>query len=533
MSSLIVVHKVCRAVQNSPHASQFATLIECHWSSILSWFWLIVNYFPSRIPATLSDVYICSVGQLLVSFSPLFVSKCLHSISGIELAFRLWDSAHNDGRLADVSQNGAPGVAPFLTYCFKAEDPAQAGDVLHRASHPTMFVRSLNRRLVVLQKRTSSEVIELETAKILLDSYADLIAASTNRYDWLWTVMLEKRTLVRFSECLLELTSIGSRRERRAPNDTTAWALMRLHVMIERVKSTGTFFLPRLEHLVQGGAIQIVHCCLMKYRNDTFQSDLALSLLSYFAPYVPYSPLGRATLKSLGHSARYRHLRPMPGWDSFRDIVLRASAATSKVEVVFASACDNIKHPRNPIEGSHSHGGWKVQTCSACRSVFYCSKSCQKEDWDSLHRAECGDMKIEAQARHNLGQWSPFGSRGSLVAFLLETYSRSAVSLQREDVRAYPDKGPEDLITTLDFRCNDEPVVSRSPKAESTLGLQSRCPASLLPRLHATLANSESPPMRVVQAIYPHNQESIYIVARLLGSPETGFRFLNGLGMIN
>ncbi|KAJ3531161.1 hypothetical protein NMY22_g8272 [Coprinellus aureogranulatus] len=53
--------------------------------------------------------------------------------------------------------------------------------------------------------------------------------------------------------------------------------------------------------------------------------------------------------------------------------------------------CDNLKHR----EGSRRGDGKVVpseKVCGACRSVTYCSKKCQAEDWTAFHRAECGEM---------------------------------------------------------------------------------------------------------------------------------------------
>ncbi|TEB22574.1 hypothetical protein FA13DRAFT_1477852 [Coprinellus micaceus] len=57
-------------------------------------------------------------------------------------------------------------------------------------------------------------------------------------------------------------------------------------------------------------------------------------------------------------------------------------------------ACDNSQHraPTPPSVGQDEH---TVRECSSCHSVVYCSQRCQKEDWESLHQAECRGMRNE------------------------------------------------------------------------------------------------------------------------------------------
>ncbi|KAI1762133.1 hypothetical protein GGR53DRAFT_431262 [Hypoxylon sp. FL1150] len=46
--------------------------------------------------------------------------------------------------------------------------------------------------------------------------------------------------------------------------------------------------------------------------------------------------------------------------------------------------CGNYRCPTNEMYALR-----KLQACSACRSVFYCSKGCQKQDWTRRHKPLC------------------------------------------------------------------------------------------------------------------------------------------------
>jgi tetratricopeptide (TPR) repeat protein len=42
-----------------------------------------------------------------------------------------------------------------------------------------------------------------------------------------------------------------------------------------------------------------------------------------------------------------------------------------------------------------SKTGVKLRCCDRCKSVYYCSSNCQKEDWDNGHKNSCKEMKYE------------------------------------------------------------------------------------------------------------------------------------------
>ncbi|KAJ2912265.1 hypothetical protein MD484_g8147, partial [Candolleomyces efflorescens] len=52
--------------------------------------------------------------------------------------------------------------------------------------------------------------------------------------------------------------------------------------------------------------------------------------------------------------------------------------------------CDN---PDCSPSSASRRASLKPKKCSKCRSMVYCSESCQKEDWDKLHRSECSALK--------------------------------------------------------------------------------------------------------------------------------------------
>ncbi|KAF6765501.1 hypothetical protein DFP72DRAFT_1108302 [Ephemerocybe angulata] len=53
--------------------------------------------------------------------------------------------------------------------------------------------------------------------------------------------------------------------------------------------------------------------------------------------------------------------------------------------------CSNLNHVTSRVNDEASCG--KPKTCGGCRSVIYCSKECQEEDWNELHLKECRALR--------------------------------------------------------------------------------------------------------------------------------------------
>ena len=62
----------------------------------------------------------------------------------------------------------------------------------------------------------------------------------------------------------------------------------------------------------------------------------------------------------------------------------------------------------------------KLQTCSTCKSVYYCSKKHQKLDWKMKHRLECKEFdkrNLDLTLRNRSRRWDEGSMLGSQICY--------------------------------------------------------------------------------------------------------------------
>ncbi|KAJ3540320.1 hypothetical protein NMY22_g4342 [Coprinellus aureogranulatus] len=82
---------------------------------------------------------------------------------------------------------------------------------------------------------------------------------------------------------------------------------------------------------------------------------------------------------------------------------------------------ENTARPMIPRSGRKSK---RPQTCSKCHSVVYCSRECQKRDWEQLHRYECSKAHLEhTDMKHSEESYS-HPTRAFQLSVLLEAFEK-------------------------------------------------------------------------------------------------------------
>ncbi|KAF6746349.1 hypothetical protein DFP72DRAFT_635403 [Ephemerocybe angulata] len=118
-------------------------------------------------------------------------------------------------------------------------------------------------------------------------------------------------------------------------------------------------------------------------------------ILRDFAAHMAVSRIARAATAS-PYPGLEDGLRGDGGWENVvRGIPWAAAAAQSVFDArrgIHVDVCDNLKHSAR--YGS-SDSDYSVRKCSRCECVVYCSRECQKEDWDEGHKHECGSLRLD------------------------------------------------------------------------------------------------------------------------------------------
>ncbi|KAJ3543132.1 hypothetical protein NMY22_g3248 [Coprinellus aureogranulatus] len=85
--------------------------------------------------------------------------------------------------------------------------------------------------------------------------------------------------------------------------------------------------------------------------------------------------------------------------------------------------CDNPNHWNITSMGA-KYADQIEKVCSRCHSVAYCSRVCQKEDWNTFHREECAHMALEYYNRKSSKLWYPYSTRrfhANILRYTLES----------------------------------------------------------------------------------------------------------------
>ncbi|KAJ3520927.1 hypothetical protein NMY22_g12530 [Coprinellus aureogranulatus] len=453
----------------------------------------------------------------------------------IELALRLWDSRFQDGAFVDISDEAVPGLASFFNACLGDGQGSEAlVDIIQYRDLSRHFLGSLNRRFGTLAERATRGVVQMENAKIFFESYASLIQGLVRKWSGLWTYLLRKRTIVAFARCLLDLAWAGNdARPQHDGGSIASWALTQLEGMIKWVRTRDESFIASVAQLASGDAIRLIYACHVEYPDHPPLYALSCSLLQFMEPYLPYSPFCLA-VKGSSEALLQRSLSQpaKEPWAHFQASALKSMEVIAEGESTFSSSCDNNGHSMRQGT-SIADKAVKRKRCSKCQAVFYCSTMCQKEDWRLLHRSECDGLQRLRIARLSDGLWTPYGTKGSLAAVLLRNYSdMMSTSADLEGTSNDLMHILQDAMVTLDFRAGDQPLFLTKLRETYLHQLPAFEPTCVLPRIEAALAAPRESACLVVEAIFPHNHESIHILARIVPTREGRFNYANGIAMI-
>ncbi|KAJ3532381.1 hypothetical protein NMY22_g7767 [Coprinellus aureogranulatus] len=176
--------------------------------------------------------------------------------------------------------------------------------------------------------------------------------------------------------------------------------------------------LKNLQYIVSAGVLQVslsvfTPCIIWKEEND--RNDLcmaALNMATVVFVHSPYRAVGLEISRELGKNIFAETGAALRAYSAMGKAFVKSSLELHYGRMVpetrlskRSQICSNIGCE---IAGSvRLCTGSQLQTtvlkCSGCRRVVYCSKACQKSDWDKLHRKECGSLQ---EGERRLGEAS-------------------------------------------------------------------------------------------------------------------------------
>ncbi|KAJ8091949.1 hypothetical protein PM082_024184 [Marasmius tenuissimus] len=89
-------------------------------------------------------------------------------------------------------------------------------------------------------------------------------------------------------------------------------------------------------------------------------------------------------------------------WEQTKKKAMTLREVRQRMQVRNISRCDYSQCPLRPpahFDATRGRSALSYFRCSVCRSVLYCSKSCQRSDWKIGHREQCAQFAYKLQNR--------------------------------------------------------------------------------------------------------------------------------------
>ncbi|KAJ3520956.1 hypothetical protein NMY22_g12517 [Coprinellus aureogranulatus] len=143
---------------------------------------------------------------------------------------------------------------------------------------------------------------------------------------------------------------------------------------------------------------------------------------------------GKGTIPRL-EIEKFAHLPELTrSWNLLIDAHNTAATALKRLQVrPLVYFCDNL-----PCALSGKDITEAPKECSGCSSVVYCSEKCQREDWERLHRHECGHARELHAEKRRSDTWYNHEIRASQAALLEVIYEATLNDGIYDSGKVYP-----------------------------------------------------------------------------------------------
>ncbi|KAF5328974.1 hypothetical protein D9611_013483 [Ephemerocybe angulata] len=450
LASLEVIYRSGQVVEGSlecddPTSVMLSTILEKNWASILSWLTYTLEYSERAMPPKLLSIPILTVAQFLSRFSrPPFSPAIMGDyLETIELALRVWCREFNQGN-EDAFINSACSMAELFGNCLDMKGLAGAAvmAIFQNPNQAEAFLKSYAIHITALDTASQSWI---ETMRLLeMQSwYIHLMKHLSDTTSWssVWRWSNRNGTIIAFSKSIHTLLRSSTYIER--------WRLAHVGDLIAMAEKDEEGIISKVVQLLRADLAPILYECLRTMRDCTPSKLVVRGFMRHLSAYLAYPRVSRAVTVSFSHHFNTTPKATPPSdpvWEHFWTTLTLSSISVAVREATYIFQCDNLDHlelhRRNGVTSGNDTKPRRV--CSGCKTVFYCSKECQRDDWNALHRLECSSASALLRARRKKRQWFPWGSKENLGAALV--HLMTLISLQGADL------GPIDAVSILDWR---------------------------------------------------------------------------------
>ncbi|KAF6746049.1 hypothetical protein DFP72DRAFT_1076637 [Ephemerocybe angulata] len=515
--------------RNDPHTGiQFTSILRDYWPSIIQWLDFALNYGLIALPASQLNAVIGNITNFLSSltippFSPIEMMG--DDFEGaVDLALRVWAGEFHRGE-AMPYEHFYSLVFFFCRNLCEKDTAAMFVGALQAPTRASSFFETCAAQITAYRNTLSASDNSTKVAQSLANVcnwHTRLLALISDNWDGAWRWVIKHKALLEHAKALQTLVA--------SPTATSHWALTQIGLLVGKADCRPEHLLGKLLHLARGDIIPALYGCLKAHDERSAEFATAQSLLKVLSAYLPYQAFAQAVSLSLSSYFSGSPIVPLGrcshGWKVFVYLLARYyPVVATERRAYFAFACDNLNHLscQNLHPGS-SPSPTARRSCSGCRTVFYCSRECQREDWESLHRSECRSAATEREARRQGKQWFAWGSRGDLARAVLE-FSNNSAELAQE-------KKWDNELSIVSWEKGMPTLVTPKRKKDCSRSSAHRQPHYVYPRLQALMRLPGNSSTRIIEGSFNHGTESIHVTARLLRRKKGDYVYLHGVAMI-
>ncbi|KAF6753974.1 hypothetical protein DFP72DRAFT_1126794 [Ephemerocybe angulata] len=418
---------------------------------------------PSRQQAPPSDLIFPLLFAQLASRGPRLESALFNSPAFSDLLIKLWLYPIPRGQIHERSTPGAP-ECPLLWLLLKClQDEGGRENLANRIiKHPKIpgywVIKTLERANRLRDTCNNATRSSLFNAGSYLNMLMDVTVKALSACPELRTAFTDARALTTLASVASSMAALilpGN------PNVDTLRAITEPAIMLGRAVAllSEHNFTQNYCELVSGDYLEllgrIVAIVPGKGRgvgNDypTLHATQALNWLAHVTPHPTFiadllriEPVRRGPFRPV----ECLNVDIQAICDCLRVLAAHGIAEHTGTRKDTVAVCSNFECKSKLTSNQLVH----MKKCSGCSTVFYCSRECQKNDWNTFHRSECAPLRVDYFCRKATVEGYRHSTRAYHLAYVESFYNLHSETIDLATQTEFPDIPGGQIIRTLDF----------------------------------------------------------------------------------